>query len=62
MVKVAGWFDPTIRELYEMLYQNEYEYLFDSTKFEKAFAFEPTSYAEGVRATAAHYVEKRGGR
>ena len=48
MLKLAGLFDTTVRESYEMLYQSEYEYLFDSTKFAKAFKFEPTSYAEGV--------------
>ncbi|MBK6506339.1 MAG: hypothetical protein IPG02_11910 [Ignavibacteria bacterium] len=36
----------------EMLYQNEFEYLFDSTKFVKAFGMEPTSYKEGIKATA----------
>jgi len=52
MIRVAGWFDPTVRESYEMLYQSEYDYIFDSTKFEKAFNFEPTSYAQGVRITS----------
>ncbi len=33
MLKVAGWFDKTIAESYEMLYQSDSEYLFDSTKF-----------------------------
>ncbi len=55
MIKVAGWFDRTVAELYEMLYQNRYEYLFDSSKFTRAFAFQPTSYAEGIRRTAAAY-------
>ncbi len=52
MLWVAGWFDTTVRELYEMLYQYEFDYVFDSTKFAKAFRFQPTSYAEGVRRTA----------
>jgi hypothetical protein len=30
MIKIGGWFDTTVRELYEMLYQNDSEYLFDS--------------------------------
>jgi hypothetical protein len=51
MIKIGGWFDTTVRELYEMLYQNDSEYLFDSTKFAKAFDFTPTSYAEGIRIT-----------
>ena len=52
MVRVVGWFDTAVRETYEMLYQYEFDYIFDSTKFTKTFAFQPTSYAKGVRRTA----------
>jgi nucleoside-diphosphate-sugar epimerase len=55
MLKVAGWFDTTIRESYEMLYQNEVDYVFDSTKFTSAFGFCPTSYAKGIHRTAQAY-------
>jgi nucleoside-diphosphate-sugar epimerase len=55
MLWVAGWLDTTVRELYEMLYQYEFDYIFDSTKFTQAFGFQPTSYAEGVRRTARAY-------
>ncbi len=52
MLKMAGWFDKTVRESYEMLYQSEFEYVFDSSKFAAAFRCQPTSYAEGIRRTA----------
>jgi len=39
LIKIAGWFDTTIRELYEMLYQYEFDYIFDSTKFDRASDF-----------------------
>lgn len=55
LVRIAGLFSADIRESYEMLYQSESEYLFDSTKFSKAFRFEATSYAEGIKRTAAAY-------
>jgi len=55
MLWVAGWFDTTVRESYEMLYQYEFDYIFDSTKFTKTFGFQPTLYAEGVRRTAQAY-------
>jgi nucleoside-diphosphate-sugar epimerase len=55
MIWVAGWFDTTTRELYEMLYQYEVDYVFDSTKFTKAFRFQPTSYPEGVHRVAQAY-------
>jgi hypothetical protein len=45
-----------VRESYEMLYQSEAPYLFDSSKFAAAFGFEPTSYARGVHLTAAAYA------
>jgi nucleoside-diphosphate-sugar epimerase len=60
LIKVAGLFDSDIRESYEMLYQSESEYLFDSTKFAKAFSFEPTSYTEGVVRTASSYKSSIG--
>jgi len=55
MLRLAGWFDTIVRELYEMLYQYEFDYIFDSTKFTETFRFQPTSYAEGVRRTAQSY-------
>lgn len=55
MTRLAGKFDATIREVSEMLYQNEIEYVFDSTKFLKAFEFEPTSYPQGIKLTVAAY-------
>lgn len=47
----AGLFNRTMKELVEMNYQNEYPYLFDSTKFNRAFGSIPTSYADGIRQT-----------
>jgi nucleoside-diphosphate-sugar epimerase len=55
MVRVFGWINPLVGEVYEMLYQNDSPYLFDSSKYARAFGFEGTPYAEGVRATAAWY-------
>jgi nucleoside-diphosphate-sugar epimerase len=52
VIWIAGLFDSNIRESYEMLYQSDSEYLFDSTRFSKAFTFEPTSYVEGIKRTA----------
>ena len=56
MVRLGGLFDRTTAELHEMLYQYAYPYLFDSSKFNKAYGFEPTSYQEGIRATAAAHM------
>src|SRR5712692_7720341 len=48
MFRLAGWFDTATRELYEMLYQYEFDYVFDSTKFTSRFQFRPTSYVTGI--------------
>jgi nucleoside-diphosphate-sugar epimerase len=57
MIRMGGLFDKTTKELYEMLYQYEFDYLFDSSKFEKAYKFQPVSYAEGIKATAEQYAQ-----
>lgn len=51
MVKSYGWFNPTIKELYEMLYQYEQPYLFSSKKFENYFNYNPVSYTQGIHET-----------
>jgi nucleoside-diphosphate-sugar epimerase len=55
MVRLFGWFNPVVGEIYEMLYQNDSPYLFDSSKYARAFGFSGTPYDEGIRATAASY-------
>jgi nucleoside-diphosphate-sugar epimerase len=52
LISILGLFVPIMKEMNEMLYQNEFPYEFDSSKFEKAFQFKPTSYEEGIRQTA----------
>jgi hypothetical protein len=52
---LVGLFNPPVAESYEMLYQSEFPYLFDSSKFARDFGFTGTPYAEGIRATAASY-------
>ena len=55
MLWAGGLFVPIVKELKEMAYQNEFEYLFDSSKFEKTFNFKPTPYREGIMETAKSY-------
>ncbi|MCX6151339.1 MAG: NAD-dependent epimerase/dehydratase family protein [Ignavibacteriales bacterium] len=51
MIKAVGFFNKTLSEIYEMLYQSEFEYYFDSTKFNNFFNYKPISYAEGIHET-----------
>ena len=60
MVQLGGLFDKTTSELREMLYQYDSDYIFDSSKFQKAFNFSPTSYEEGIKATANAYKNGTG--
>jgi len=55
MIRVGGWFNPMVGEIYEMLYQNDSIYLFDSSKFARTFGFAGTPYVEGIKTTAASY-------
>lgn len=51
IISLVGMFNKTIGEMKEMLYQNEFDYYFDSSKFEKYFNFKPVSYQEGIKQT-----------
>jgi nucleoside-diphosphate-sugar epimerase len=51
MVKMIGFFNKTVYESYEMIYQSEYDYYFDSTKFNSFFNYQPKSYSAGIYET-----------
>jgi len=46
---MAGLFTKVVMGTVEMYYQYNHDYIFDSSKFEKAFNFKPTSYADGLK-------------
>ena len=50
-VRLLGVFVPVLKEFVEMMYQFENDYIFDSTKFEKQFNIQATSYKEGIAET-----------
>jgi len=49
LIKILGLFMPVLKEMPEMMYQNNRDYFFDSSKFDKRFKFKTTTYQEGVR-------------
>ncbi len=51
MLQIVGLYNGIIRESVEMLYQNDSDYLFGSSKFEKTFNFKPTPFAQGIQET-----------
>jgi len=48
MLRMVGLFNTTVREVVEMYYQYDHDYIFDSSKFEKRFQVQPTSYEDGI--------------
>lgn len=58
LLKILGWFNPFLKELYEMSYQDEYPFIFDATKFEKGFNYQPVSYEQGIKETADWFLKE----
>src|SRR3954463_9503518 len=54
---LAGLFNPIMKEIHEMAYQDQYGYQLDSSKFNQTFHFTPTPYEEGVKATAEWFLQ-----
>lgn len=54
MVKIVGFFVPYIKEVYELLYQWEQDYIFDCSKFTNRFPdFKITSLKDGIKTILA---------
>ena len=49
IVKAMGLFVPVMREMPEMMYQYDRDYVFSSAKFDNKFNFKPISYVDGIR-------------
>lgn len=62
MIRILGLFIPVMKEFPEMLYQNEQDYIFDSSKFEKRFGFEATAPKEGIKNLIEELKAKNTGR
>ncbi len=58
LLTIVGWFMPFMREMNEMVYQYEYPLVLDSTRFETAFNFTPTTYEQGIKETAEWFLAK----
>lgn len=53
LVRILGLFMPIMKEMVEMIYQYDRDYVFDSKKFIKRFDFTPTPYLTGIREIIA---------
>lgn len=55
MLKLLGLFIPVLKEMVEMNYQFDRPYVFDCSKFNKAFDYKVTSNEEAVKQTVAAF-------
>lgn len=56
LLRILGLFIPILKEIREMMYQYEADYVFSSAKYEQVFGdVPPTPYEEGIRQTALFY-------
>ncbi len=49
MVKLMGMFNPVMKEIHEMMYQYDRDYVFDSSKFRNEFGEMATPYLSGIQ-------------
>lgn len=54
-IALLGRFDENMRELREMLYQFERDFVMDSSRFESAFGMQPTPLDDSIRQTLDWY-------
>jgi hypothetical protein len=61
MIRIAGLFNPLVRELNETLYQFERPFVSDASKFQCAFGpLKPTPHAEAVNRTVEWFRRRYG--
>ncbi|MFT4737909.1 MAG: nucleoside-diphosphate-sugar epimerase [Cyclobacteriaceae bacterium] len=58
IVKIMGFFTPLMKELPEMMYQYDRDYVFNSDKFNDQFDLQPTPYLEGIKEVVAADYQK----
>jgi len=58
LISMLGIFDPTMRELPEIMYQSEQPFVVDHGKYERAFGANTTSHLEAIRKTLEWYRQK----
>ena len=61
-LRVLGVFSPMMRELAEMSYEFDQQFVLDTSKYEATFGATPTLMANAVDDTIARYRTKRGNR
>ena len=60
-LKALGLFVPILNEMYEMRYQYDRDYYFDSSKFNQHFNYTPTTNAQAVKQTVEELKKNNSG-
>jgi nucleoside-diphosphate-sugar epimerase len=60
-MRAFGLFIPVLKEMYEMRYQYDRDYFFDSSKFNTHFNFKPTTNEVAVKETINQLMNKNAG-
>jgi nucleoside-diphosphate-sugar epimerase len=55
MMRIGGLFIPAAREVVEMMYEFERDFVVDGSLFTRTFGLQATPYREGIKATVAWY-------
>ena len=58
IVRALGLFIPIMKELPEMMYQYDRDYVFNSDKFGEHFNLKPTPYFEGIKEVVSRDIKK----
>jgi nucleoside-diphosphate-sugar epimerase len=58
MLRLFGLFNSDGKELVEMFYQYDHEYVFDSSLFQSTFKITPTPYDKGIKETVSSFKTK----
>lgn len=54
-MSLSGLFVPLMKELEEMMYRYDHDYVFDRSKFERRFRILPAPYRDGVKEAVVEY-------
>ncbi len=55
MMRLAGFFMPSAREVVEMMYEFEKDFVVDGSWFTTTFGLQATPYRDGIKQTVAWY-------
>ena len=61
MIRLAGLFDPMVRELGELAYEFEAPFVLDGSKYTRAFGGAPTPHEAAIRATLDWFASQAEG-